>query len=360
MDSMKFGGKERRMAELLKVLPERNIHAELVLFKTPPPKIPYGINVKIQIINRWVKKDPFIFFRLFAICKKFRPDIIHSWGSMPSVYAFPICKLLNIKLINAMITNANTPRFLSSEWIRSKLTFPFSDIIVSNSLAGLKAYNVLKGKSFCIYNGFNFDRIKNLKSQKNIREKFNITTEHIVGMAAIFDLKKDYNTYFNAALKILKKRNDVTFLAIGGGELLESFKYKPEYQNKNIVFTGDQHDVESIISILSIGVLCSNFKVHKEGISNSLLEYLALGIPVIATYGGGTNEIIINNKNGFLIEPYDVDALANKIQLLLNEPHLCKKFAANGKEMINKNFSIERMVNKTIEIYNNVMVKKGG
>ena len=81
-----------------------------------------------------------------------------------------------------------------------------------------------------------------------------------------------------------------------------------------IIFLGKRSNVESIINIFDVGILLTNSKVHGEGISNSIMEYMALGKPVIATRGGGTNEVVIEGENGYLIDPFNEDQLIEKIE----------------------------------------------
>ena len=91
---------------------------------------------------------------------------------MPSVYALPIAKICQgVKFINAMISNAVCEKG-SKSWVRAKIDFPFSDVIVSNSKAGLIAHNAPLKKSKVIHNGFNFNRVSNLETEDAIREKF--------------------------------------------------------------------------------------------------------------------------------------------------------------------------------------------
>ncbi len=88
-----------------------------------------------------------------------------------------------------------------------------------------------------------------------------------------------------------------------------------------------------------------------EGISNAILEYMALEKPVIATDGGGTNEIVENEKTGFLIPQKNPSALAEKLDVLLNDKDLRIKMGKAGREQIERQFSIENMVGSYIESY---------
>ncbi|NJM15904.1 MAG: hypothetical protein HC896_11540, partial [Bacteroidales bacterium] len=117
----------------------------------------------------------------------------------------PIAKLKGAKTINAMITNASPVKFLKENWNRSRLTFPFSDVVLANSWAGINAYKANKRKSQVIYNGFSPSRAKKLLSEAEIRQQFGIPTPKVVGMVGAMHNRKDYATYIQAAIKTLRK-----------------------------------------------------------------------------------------------------------------------------------------------------------
>ena len=109
--------------------------------------------------------------------------------------------------------------------------------------------------------------------------------------------------------------------------------------------------VESLINAADIGVLFSNKKVHGEGISNALIEYMALGKPVIANDAGGTKEIIENEINGYLLNDESEEEIANLINNLLNDPRKMEIMGKNSKERIYKDFTLERMGTAFEKIY---------
>ena len=354
IDTLRAGGKERQLVELLKGLSAyKEIVCELALMSKD---IHYddvnNLDIKKHYLIRKNKKDPRILAKLYKLCKEFKPDIIHSWGSMTSVYAVPVAKMLGIKLINGMIRDSAQLKLFGKAHVRSKITFPFSDVILANSNAGLKAYNAPVHKSVCIYNGFDFNRIEMLNDKKDIRRKFHIDTEKVVGMVATFSDYKDYETYISAAKMILQKRNNVTFLAIGGGENLEKCKKMAEggFRNK-IIFPGKQEDVESIINIFDVGVLST----HGEGISNSIMEYMALGKPVVATNGGGTSEIVVDKQTGFLVPSGSPDILANKVEYLLEHLETAKQMGNASRKRLSEVFSLDIMTKKFVELYEVVL-----
>ena len=81
------------------------------------------------------------------------------------------------------------------------------------------------------------------------------------------------------------------------------------------------------------------------------MEYMALAKPVVATNGGGTSEIVNNNKTGFLVKPKQVGDLAKKIEFLLNNNGIAKKMGSAGKEKLLREFSLEKMTDRMIALY---------
>jgi len=353
-----LGGKERRLVQLMKELKLKNeFQFELVVMNSEInyPEI-FDLNIPIHYLIRKTKNDISVFWRFFRIAKIFNPDIIHCWDTMTATYSIPSCLFLNANMINGMVVDSPIKKkVFNKKLFRAKLLFPFSDLIIGNSYAGLKAYRSPLRKSLVIYNGYNFNRNKNLKAVTEIREEFDISTKYAIGMIASFSEFKDYKTYYQAAEMVLEKRNDVTFLAIGNKT--DSTESKKLINPKNLKFfrlLGKKSNIESIINALDICVLAT----FTEGISNSILEYMALSKPVIATFGGGTNEIVEENETGFLVKVSDAVIFADKIEQLLNDSDLRKRMGENGQEKVRNIFSIQQMIDKYVLVYKNMIDKK--
>jgi glycosyltransferase involved in cell wall biosynthesis len=358
IDNLMSGGKERRFVELLKGLKAfPSIEFEIVIMNEDVHyKEVFELQNTIHFLIRKTKKDLSIFYKIYKICKIYRPDIIHCFDSMSAVYLSPICSLLRLKLINGMISDAPEKlNIFNTTWLRARITFPFSAIIIGNSEAGLKAYKTPPKKSLVIHKGFNFKRIENLANSDSIRNGLKIKTKFVIGMVASFSKYKDYKTYFKAAELVLSERNDVTFIAIGNKtDSMEAATLIDDNYRDVIKTIGKKTNVESYINAMDICVLAT----FTEGISNSILEYMALAKPVIATSGGGTNEIVKNAKTGFLVKPSDPSDLAEKIILLLNDFNLRYEMGTEGVKRVHKTFSIETMVSKYVFCYENLQKKK--
>ena len=357
IDNLRSGGKERQLVEFTKgITLEKDIELFLVLLSYDVHyKEILNLNLDVRYVKRKYKKDILIFLTLFKLFRDIKPDIVHSWGSMPSIYSLPAARILGIKFINGMIRNTRVRNKFDKNYIRSRITFPYSDVIVSNSKAGLKAYNAKSQKSICIHNGFDFKRLEYIQDENTIRKKYNIKKKYIVGMVASFSDYKDYATYISAAEIIALKREDVVFLAIGDGKNIASYKENVNINRDQLILLGRQTNIESLVNIFNVGVLLTNTKLHEEGISNSIIEYMALGKPVIATKCGGNEEIVENGVNGFIIPPFDHLKLVENLEFLIDNQSKSEEMGRSGKKKVELFFSQKKMVNSYIELYKKVL-----
>jgi len=362
IDSLTFGGKERRMIQLMKGLKlNRNVGFELVVMSNQIQyKEIFDLDIKIHYLIRKSKKDISAFHRFYKICKIYRPDIIHCWDSMTAVYAIPTCKLLKIKLVNGMVVDTPVRQNMSNKhWFRARLTFPFSNIIVGNSKAGLAAYGAPDNKSICIYNGMDLARFNKLTDPSFIRKEiFGDKSDDIfvAGMVAAFEIRKDYETLIKAAITLVSSNDKVRFILVGDGANFKEIKNRvPALLANKIIFLGKRVDVESIINIFDVGILLTNARVHGEGISNSIIEYMALGKPVIATRGGGTNEVVIDNENGYLIDSHRQDQLIERIEILMKNKNQSHNLGKNGNRQIEEKFDLKIMKDRYLEVYQKLL-----
>jgi len=355
-ENLRAGGKERRIIELFKYLKSNgDYQIELVITKNiiHYQEI-FDLGIPIHLIERrWTKKDPLLFFKFFKIASKFKPDIIHVWGHMVAVYALPTKILLKIPLINNEIVDAT----LNNKLLGKGIVFKVSDRVIANTYAGLSAYGAPMGKSRVIYNGFTFDRTKNLEDADAVRVRFGINTPYVVGMVASFLDYKDYKTYIKAAIEMLTRNSRLTFLCIGDGDDSDYKKMVPENLKNNILFLGRQIKVESIMNICDVGVLTTNTKFHGEGISNALLEFMAVQKPVIATNFGGSVELVEDGISGFLIDAFSVEQLVEKLDYLISNDSARDIMGERGCRIVRDKFSMEAMFNAFHEEYTNVLKK---
>jgi glycosyltransferase involved in cell wall biosynthesis len=350
IDSLVIGGRERRLLELLKEMRKHPEVENRLIVLSNEIQYPYAndIGVKIVRLPRNGHKDLSIFHKLFRLCRSYKPDIVHSWEAMCSIYAVPVAKLLNIGFINGMISDAGPITVGSVKWVRSRLTFPLSDRILANSHAGLLAYQAPAHKSACVHNGFDFTRVRELLPADEIRRRHHIHTPKVVGMVATVDHRKDHLSFTRTAIEICSEREDVSFVALGSGPLMDRCRRMvPGHLKDRILFLGSRSNIESYVQIFDIGMLLT----HGEGISNAIMEYMACAKPVIATLGGGTSELVVHGETGFLVSSNTDPELSRYVHRLLDDPETTHVMGLAGKIRIQTHFSIENMCRQTLALY---------
>jgi glycosyltransferase involved in cell wall biosynthesis len=307
------------------------------------------------LFERKSKKDFSVVFKLRKIIKTFQPDVIHSWGSMASVY-LSMVNLFTRKstFINGIIADAIPGMTLMNKYyLRTKITTPFSQVLLANSQAGIKAYKAPVHKTICIYNGIDLTRFQNLTPADQVELQLlgrRKGESYIAAMVGAFEDRKDYDTVIKAAVNLCSKNKKVVFILIGVGSNLEAIKQQvpSELMNTQIYFPGIRSDIESILQIIDVGLLIASM----EGISNSIMEYMASAKPVIGTRAGGTTELIIEGETGFLIDEKSSDQIIEKMELLMESPQLAKEMGQKGQQRIQEHFDIAKMTETYKQLYN--------
>lgn len=354
VDSLRVGGKERQVVELLKGFNSICTVQSLVVAMGKESFYVSDIEslrVPLVYLLRRFRWDISVFWRLFFVLRSFRPHIIHTNSDMAAFYAWPLCRLLGIKLVDSTIRNAFSGNGV--RWRFHKMMLRLADARVANSRAGFasRGYRNDEPGNYVIYNGFDPQRFNGSSNSPTTNPGFNPAGRKVIGMVAEFSDYKDYPTFIQAAQHVLSRRKDVMFVTVGGGKNLDACKQMIRDHENAFHFLGERKDVENLIRQMDIGVLCT----FTEGISNSVMEYMAAGKPVVATDGGGTSELIANGKQGFLVPPKDPLSVAEKIELLLNDAAKAKLMGAAGRRKLEENFSLNQLVENHLQMYREVL-----
>jgi len=354
VDSLRVGGKERQAVELIKGLCSANaVDMMIVTMGEEQFYVPdiQKLGVPLVYLLRRLRWDPAVFPRLWRILRDFRPDIIHTNSEMAMSYAWPLARLSGIKLINGTIRNAFSGSGLRWQW--HKLMLRLADACLANSKAGFASRGLpVEGAGhYVIYNGFDMERFESRSANESEGLGFDLQGRKLVGMVAEFSDYKDFPTFIRAAQEVLAQRKDVVFIAIGDGKNLDACKRMVSPNEECIWFLGERKDVEAFVQQMDIGVLCT----FTEGISNSVMEYMAAGKPVVVTNGGGSSELVVKGETGFLVPPSNPRAVAEKLEVLLADAEKARKMGIAGRRRLESQFSLEQLVDGTVQMYQEVL-----
>jgi glycosyltransferase involved in cell wall biosynthesis len=205
-----------------------------------------------------------------------------------------------------------------------------------------------------IYNGLDLDRfsVESISKRQSARDSGAVKT---VGIVANLRKVKGLEVFIEAAKKLSDLFFDLRFAVVGEGPergFLEKLAADLGIGHR-VHFLGSRRDIPEILASFDIGVLCS----HYESFSNSILEYMAAGLPVVCTDVGGAREVITDGVNGFLVPPDDPVALADSIRNII-EQDLFLQFGRANRARVEEGFSPSSMIERFESIYSDLIGKK--
>ncbi len=171
----------------------------------------------------------------------------------------------------------------------------------------------------------------------------------IVGTVAILRRKKGHHVLLDAIPRVLREFGHVKFVFAGDGPQKENIerKIKELGIEKSVTLLGLRADVECVLKGMDLFVL----PTLQEALGTSILEASAMGKAVISTRVGGVPEVVIEGVTGQLVDPEDSGALSDAIIKLLKDGPLRRSMGVEGRKLVNKEFSTERMVERMHALY---------
>jgi glycosyltransferase involved in cell wall biosynthesis len=159
-----------------------------------------------------------------------------------------------------------------------------------------------------------------------------------IGVVANLRPVKGIDIFIRAAALVAATFPNVEFLIAGGGDPTPYRKLAEECGIlEKVRFLGPIENIPDFLSQLDVAVLPS----RAEGFSNSLLEYMAAGRPIVATDVGGNPTVIAHKSNGLLVPPEDVPSLGDAVLSLIREENSISRFGLASRDIIKRSFSQE-------------------
>lgn len=222
-------------------------------------------------------------------------------------------------------------------------------VCISRAVAGQFDSQRIRAKTTVVYDGV---PVPAQGPENDIKSRNGKTRLLTVGLLAPY---KGQDILIEAVKKLVDEGLDIELTIVGdvfGGQV----EYRNELINrvaetglkKNVVFEGFCENVDPYFEKSDIFVLPSG---RPEGLGLVVLEAMARGRPVIATRGGGVNEIIRDEENGLLVEPGDYHALAAAIRRLNDDNDLARSLSEKGRATVVEKFSLEGMIENLTRIY---------
>ena len=351
LDTFRGGGKERRCLQVIQGMNRHGVHdiQVIIINNDIAYQELYETSAKIDIIDRKNKGLSQIQTAkvLYSLLKTFHPDIVQAWGLMSAGVMLLVKPFIKSKFLASYVADCDRP--LGIHGVINKICNHACVKIISNSKAGLKAYGTPISKAVVIYNGFNESRFENRIDKADKKKELGIGTKYVISMVATFWQTKDWQCYIDTAKLMIRQRKDITFLAVGKGPQWDYYNDQiTDDERLCIKMLGRRDDVDEIFQACDLSVLTST---HGEGVSNSIMESMAWGVPVIATNNGGTPEIIEDKVNGRLIDVQTPESVSALIIGLIDHPDVLAKMGDRASQTIKERFLLEKMTKGYLDLY---------
>jgi sugar transferase (PEP-CTERM/EpsH1 system associated) len=304
---------------------------------------------KMYVAGNSDLKLQFPLFRLARIMRQYRPHIVHSrnWGAMEAVAA---AKLAGVPVVVHSEHGYEVDMFAGLPMRRRlfrRAAYAKADAIfaVTRELRDFHSRQawIRPERMGVIYNGVDTQRFAPCsESRIAMRKELGLPEKSfVVGAVGRLVPIKDHRTLLRAAALVSAAGVDVRVLLVGSGPEREGLQSQATGPLEGrVCFAGDSSRVPDMLNAMDVFVLPS----LNEGMSNTLLEAMACGLPVLATNVGGNPEIIENDVNGCLFTPGDAEWLADKLKLLARDPNLIHQLGTAARNRAIESFSLSRML----------------
>ena len=360
LHSLRIGGLENGAINLINRLDDGRFEHSICCIDESGPMAKRLIRpVDIYALGKGERRDHLLPFKIASIIRKVKPDIVHTrnWGTIDGAIAAHLSKVRYVVHGEhgreaADPDGANKRRSV----IRKALNPLISRFVtVSSELRDwlVRDVGISQDKVIQIINGVDTERFRPAGDKAIARSKTGFDPDSfLIGTVGRLDPVKDMQTLIDTIHRLtfnISNKKKIELLIVGSGPEEQKLKARAlELQvSDRIYFIGERNDIPELMQAMDVFVLPS----IAEGISNTLLEAMASGLPIVATRVGGNPEVVEDGVTGVLFEPGNSVGFAEKLFLYSSNPELARKHGCGGRIRAEERFSLGRMVKEYEKLY---------
>ena len=342
------GGSERVMSIVANKMQERGYEVEIICLNDQIVFYPINEGIKITHVEveAGTKSLPKKLWWFRKHIQKTQPDVVIAF--MVSVYTVTLFALIGID-IPVISSVRNDPAYSNlRKKITRKLLLPRSAHVVVQTQQIKKFFNKgIQKMTSVIYNPVNEKVFKLQPTKKENR---------IISVGRLYP-QKDQKTMIEAFAKVSEQHPDWQLVIYGEGperKALEKMIQDPRFKIQDkVLLPGRSENIVDELNKSKIFCLSSVY----EGMSNALVEAICVGLPIVTTKVSGTEELIKNGENGFIVNIGDKESMAKALTKIIEDENLQNQFTEKNKAQAIK-FETNTIVNQWEDLVNSVVRSK--
>jgi glycosyltransferase involved in cell wall biosynthesis len=368
VDSLNVGGTETQAVELATRLSPERYEVTLGCLRARGPLLEKLAGSSVSVREFYPKggfdsvQGIYQVLRLAAFLRRGRFRIVHAHDLYSNFMAIPAAVIARVPVIISSQRDLGHLDFYKTKrriWLRRLQNFSTAVLTNANAVrdAVLAENDFAASKVRVICNGVDLDRFKQGSRDRAWLAPGGPQEKWIVLVGNMHSDVKGHPTLIAAAEPLAREFPGTRFVLVGDGAMRKDFEQDVARRGieQNFMFLGRRDDVARILGCCDVAVLPSK----AEGLPNAILEYLAAGLPTVASRVGGNAEIVQDGKTGLLVPAGDSTALAEALLQLLRDPELGATLARDGRDYVASEFGFQRMIEKTDQLYSELLQSRG-
>ena len=296
---------------------------------------------------------------LFGMLRR-RPVLVQTFLFHADVLGRALSRLAGVPVVVSSVRATNV-RKKGWQFLLDRMTAGLADRIIAVSSATRDFAVAHEGarpeKTVVIPNGIDAEAFEPGREREAVRAELGYGEEEfVVGTIGRLTEQKGHVHLLEAVARLVKSRPEVRAFIVGYGPLESALQMRIEALGlgERVRLLGYRTDVARLLAAMDVFALPSLW----EGMSNALLEAMAMALPVVATRVDGNVDLVKNGETGILVDRGDEVALADAIATFADDPVRARKMGRAGRERVEREFSLDRTTEAYLGLYEELLSEK--